>query len=158
MRAWSAFGIAPVFLIGAPSGSAARARARPEPAPAQFVVIVNAANPADTVGRDDLAKFFLKRSVTWPSGKHVEPLDLPIDDPIRALFAKRVLHKTLVAVRAFWEQQIFSGRDVPPYERPSDAEVIATVSSAPGAVGYVTATIPLPAGVKTVVIRGLDDQ
>jgi hypothetical protein len=156
MRAWSAFDVAPVLLIGGLSGSAAPARLETEPA--QFVVIVNAANPVDTIGRDELAKLFLKRSVTWPGGKHVEPLDLPIDDPIRALFSKRVLHKTLVAVRAFWEQQIFSGRDVPPYERPSDAEVIATVSSAPGAVGYVTATIPLPAGVKSIVIRGLDDQ
>src|SRR5207248_7822822 len=90
-------------LLMVPVGATVIAAAHPDVEPPKFVVIVNAENPIDGIDRDDLAKVFLKRSVTWPGGKHVEPLDLPIDDPIRAVFSNRVLHKSLVAVRAYWE-------------------------------------------------------
>jgi hypothetical protein len=48
------------------------------------------------------------------------------------------LKRTVAAVRSYWQQRIFSGRDVPPPELDSDASVIAYVERTPGAVGYVS--------------------
>ena len=42
-------------------------------------------------------------------------------------------------IESFWQQQIFSGKDVPPEQKASDAEVIAWVKANPGAIGYVSA-------------------
>jgi hypothetical protein len=42
------------------------------------------------------------------------------------------------AVRAYWQQLIFSGRGVPPVELESDEAVVAFVLKYPGAVGYVS--------------------
>jgi len=39
-----------------------------------------------------------------------------MNDRIRVAFSKSVHGKSVGAVRAFWQQQIFSGRDVPPPE------------------------------------------
>ena len=51
-----------------------------------------------------------------------------------------VLGKTVSAVKSYWQQQIFAGREVPPVEKTSDAEVIAFVKANRGAVGYVSDT------------------
>ena len=48
--------------------------------------------------------------------------------------------KKTTAVRSYWLQVIFSGRGVPPPEKPSDKDVIAYVKAHPGAIGYVAAT------------------
>jgi hypothetical protein len=58
------------------------------------------------------------------------------------------------AVRAFWQQQIFSGRDVPPPELASDKEVMEFVKQHAGAVGYMSPTTPLGAGVKSIQVEG----
>ncbi len=122
----------------------------------EFVVIVNESNPMTDIGRDDLSKIFLKRSTSWPSGKTIVPVDLPIEDASRDAFSRAVLHKTINAVRAYWQQQIFSGRDVPPVEKSSEAEVLTAVKSEADAIGYVSAASILPPGVKRLTVLGIE--
>jgi len=115
-----------------------------------FVVIVRADNPSSVIDREALSQIFLKRTTTWPDGVHAEPVDLVSSDAARAAFTKAVLRKSMGAVRAFWQQQIYSGRDIPPPEKNSGAEVIAFVAAHPGAVGYVAAATSLGDGVKAI--------
>jgi hypothetical protein len=44
----------------------------------------------------------------------------------------------VAAVKAYWQQRIFSGRGVPPPALDSDQAVLEYVASHPGAVGYVS--------------------
>ena len=85
----------------------------------------------------EIAPAGLFRDLVSPSGKHGRW-------PYRA-----------AAIVAFWQQQIFSGRDVPPAEKASEKDVIAYVKDHEGAVGYVSPDVELPVGVKTLVIEGL---
>ena len=117
----------------------------------EFKVVVHPDNPAAEVGREELSRLFLKRTTRWPDGTPAEPVD-SADEPLRARFAEAVHGKRLAAVRAFWNQQIFSGRDVPPPERATDAEVVAFVRSHRGGVGYVAASADV-AGVKALPVR-----
>ncbi len=55
-------------------------------------------------------------------------------------------------MESFWQQQIFSGKDVPPEKKKSDAEVIEFVSANPGAIGYVSVSASLGDGVKAVSV------
>jgi hypothetical protein len=53
------------------------------------------------------------------------------------------LHKrTASAIDAYWQQQIFSGRGVPPPVLPNDDAVVEYVRKTPGAVGYVSLSTP----------------
>jgi len=52
----------------------------------------------------------------------------------------------------YWQQQIFSGKDVPPSNKSSDDDVIAFVKSNPGAIGYVSGSAAV-AGVKVVAVK-----
>lgn len=84
------------------------------------------------------AAVFLKKTPKWDDGTPVVPVDQTDQSPVRASFTSTVLGKSVAAVKSFWQQQIFSGRDVPPVEKRSDAEVLDFVRATPGAVGYVS--------------------
>ncbi|WP_147470263.1 hypothetical protein [Corallococcus sp. AB049A] len=122
---------------GAPSGT--------------YKVVVHPDNPVNELSRARLSQLFFKKSTQWDSGVTAMPVDLNDSSPVRAAFCDEVLKRSLPAVRAFWQQRIFSGRDVPPPELPSDADVLAYVRANPGAVGYVPASTPTP-GLKVITL------
>ena len=116
-----------------------------------YVVIVNDANSVSSVNATDLSRMFMKKVNRWESGLDVVPVDQPESAAAREAFSAQVHGKSVSAVHAFWQQQIFSGRAVPPAEKASDEQVIAFVRSTPGAVGYVSAGASL-SGVKRVQV------
>jgi ABC-type phosphate transport system substrate-binding protein len=138
--------LVPGFLLrGAVPAASAEARS--------WVVIVNRANPTDEVQHDDLARLFLKKMRKWPDGKIVQPVDLSLSSAIRSQFAMDALGMQLGVVRDYWMKQTLSGADVPPFVKNSEADVLEYVKSEAGAVGYVSATLQLPAEVKVVKVK-----
>jgi hypothetical protein len=94
---------------------------------------------------------FLKRIRHWPDGPVIQPVDLPPAAAERASFSREVLGRSVAAVRAYWQQRIFSGRDVPPPELANDERVVEYVVTHRDAVGYVSGVTPL-AGAKSVSV------
>ena len=139
-------------LLAAVSALVAFATLSPERAGAQtsFVVVVNVTNPASSIGRSQLAALFTKKEQSWSDGSPAFPVDLPADDPTREAFTAAIHGKSANAIRAYWQQQIFSGRQVPPPERDSDEQVLAYVRTTVGAVGYVRPTARLGPNVKVL--------
>ncbi len=115
-------------------------------------IIVHASNPVKAIEREKLLRIFLKMQTRWDSGEPVLPVD-QADGPARAAFFRQVLDKSPGGVKHYWEQRIFSGTDVPPPQRASDAEVIEFVKARPGAVGYVSNATGAD-GVKVVEVKG----
>jgi ABC-type phosphate transport system substrate-binding protein len=107
-------------------------------AAAGYKLIVNSSNPTTSLPREQVGRYFFKKVTSWPSGGTVVPVDRDKEAPVREAFSRDVLHKSVGSVVAFWQQQIFSGRGVPPVEKASDAEVVAFVEANPGAIGYVS--------------------
>jgi len=137
------------LVLATTSGGAQLASARQPDA--DFVVVVSASNPVTSVTRDQASKLFLKKVPSWDNGRgDVVPVDQPEGSPVREAFTKAVLHKSVAAVKSYWQQQIFSGRGVPPTEKPSDGDVLSFVRSNPNAIGYVSASASVGGGVKVV--------
>lgn len=129
------------------------AASSPEPAPAQeFVVIVNASNPVASMSKEEVAKLFLKKTVSWPAGTTVAAVEQPMTAKTREAFAREVLGKTIAQVKSYWQQQIFSGRDVPLPEKQNDDDVVAFVRSNPNGIGYVAKGVEVGRGVKIISI------
>jgi ABC-type phosphate transport system substrate-binding protein len=103
-----------------------------------YKVIVHSSNPTTSLSRDDVMRYLLKKETAWPSGAEVSAVDLQKESATREVFSREVLHKSIAAVSAYWRQQVFSGRAVPPPEKRSDAEVVAFVAGNAGAIGYVS--------------------
>jgi ABC-type phosphate transport system substrate-binding protein len=146
LAAFALTALALLMVLASPVRSQAPAR--------RVYVVVNVANPIDQIDRDQLSSIFLKRVSRWPNGQPADPVDLAPTVVPRAHFSESVHKRSVGAVLAFWQQQIFSGRDVPPVEQRSERDVLAYVSEHPDAVGYVAVSTDLPAGVKTIEVRG----
>jgi ABC-type phosphate transport system substrate-binding protein len=114
-----------------------------------YRVIVNAANPMDSMSKVQLGRLFLKKSAAWDDGTPAVPVDQVRTADVRALFTDEVLKKRVNNVISHWQQMAFSGRGVPPSELNSDADVLAFVKANRGAIGYVSRGEPL-ADVKIV--------
>jgi len=120
--------------------------------PASFRLIVHPQSQVTTLDRRFVEDAFLKKVKTWPTGEVIRPVDLEPESPTRRRFTEEVLRRPLAAVRAYWQQRIFSGRDVPPPELDSDQQVVDYVMKYPGAIGYVSGAADLK-GARAVQIR-----
>jgi ABC-type phosphate transport system substrate-binding protein len=116
----------------------AAVNARSAPAVPFYVVIVHPNNPTTGVDRKFLSDAFLKKTTRWDHGEVIRPVDQAPDSPVRRKFSEDVLRRSVAAVRSYWQQVIFAGRDVPPPELGSDDDVVKYVLKYPGSVGYVT--------------------
>ena len=117
-----------------------------------YKVIVNANNRATSIDRDFLRDAFLKKTEEWPDGETIRPVDLAPKFPAHDRFGREVLRKSPAQLKSYWNQQIFSGKGVPPPEADSVAAVVAFVVANPGAVGYVPSDTDVN-GAKVVGIR-----
>ena len=122
-----------VFLVGAVA--LAEGPARPG-----YRLIVNPQNSVTSLDRKFVAEAFLKRTTTWPQGDSIRPVDQGSDSSARRRFSDDILSRSVAAVKNYWQQAIFSGRDVPPPELDSDEDVVRYVLRFPGAIGYVSGT------------------
>jgi ABC-type phosphate transport system substrate-binding protein len=103
-----------------------------------YKVVVNPANPATSISKEDLSRIFMKQSTKFKEGHSASPVDLPVNSAARESFSKSVLGKPASAVDAFWQQQIFSGRDIPPPQK-SESAAISFVRSNENGIAYVSA-------------------
>jgi hypothetical protein len=142
-----AIGIAFSWLVGA----SASAEANHDES---FVIIANAKNPVNFAEREFISDAFLKKVSRWDDGETLRPGDLSPSSPARRAFSTAVLRRSVAAVRSYWQQRIFSGRDVPPPELDSDESMLRYVAKYRGALGYVSSTTKLDgSAVKVIVVR-----
>jgi ABC-type phosphate transport system substrate-binding protein len=117
-----------------------------------YQLIIEPDNQNTTVDRSFLADAFLKKVTVWPNGEVVRPVDLASHSPARKRFTEDVLKRSVGAVKSYWQQRIFAGRDVPPPELETDEEVVTYVLKHQGAVGYVSGSADLR-GAKAISLR-----
>jgi ABC-type phosphate transport system substrate-binding protein len=117
-----------------------------------FVIITNPARPISSLDRKLLADVFLKKITRWSDDSSISPVDLGPKSDTRARFSEEILERSVAAVRNYWRQSVFSGRDVPPPEFDSESDIVAYVSRNPGAIGYVSAATNVN-GTRVVQIR-----
>ncbi len=119
---------------------------------ASYKIIVNNSVPVTSLSKKAASDLFLKKTTKWENGTPVTPVDQLDSSNTREGFSKAVHGKPAAAVKSYWNQQIFSGRDVPPVEKKSDAEVLSFVRSTAGAIGYVSEAASAE-GVRVVTIN-----
>lgn len=117
-----------------------------------FRLIIHPSNSLRSAPDTWLADVFLKKVTRWPEGEVARPADQKPASGVRRSFSERVLRRSVGAVRSYWQQRIFSGRDVPPPELDSDEAVVAFVAKYPGAIGYVSTAAKL-VGVRELSVK-----
>jgi hypothetical protein len=103
-----------------------------------FRLIVNPANGTTAVERRFVLEAFLKKTTRWPDGSLIRPVDENAESTSRQRFSDDLLGRSVSAVKSYWQQAVFAGRDLPPPELDSDDDVIRYVLRYSGAIGYVS--------------------
>lgn len=114
-----------------------------------FRVIVHHQVKGSQISRGALSSIFLKRAPKWGDGSAIMPVDQSVRSEVRKSFSGDVLSQGIVEVQLYWQRRMSMGV-VPPPVKPSDDEVVAFVSSTPGAIGYVSPAAVLPDTVRPV--------
>jgi ABC-type phosphate transport system substrate-binding protein len=146
MRSLTAFTLALLALLTA---LVATVFAQPRPV---YVVITHPSNTAPVVDRKFVEDAFLKKTTRWPDGRPIRPVDLAPDSPVRRKFSEDVLNRSVAVVKGYWQQKIFSGRDVPPPEVDSDKDAVRYVLKNEGSIGYVSGSADL-GGSRVLVVQ-----
>jgi ABC-type phosphate transport system substrate-binding protein len=146
LRRTSIIAFSLILLTLSPAGSHSAVSAD-----TSFVVIVHPEIKGDELPRVILSAIFLRKAPRWEDGLDVRPVDQSMSSPLRADFTTAVLDMPVNGLQRYWSQEIENGVQPPPV-KGSDQEVIAYVASTPGAIGYVSAGVALPEGVKTMTL------
>jgi len=102
-----------------------------------YKIIVNPDNPANELDRQFVRDAYLRKASLWDTGTTLRPVDLTSRFAVRDRFLHEILRKNASQLRSYWNQQIFSGKGVPPPEVDTTANVVAYVLANPGAIGYL---------------------
>ncbi len=111
--------------------------ALPLSAQAGVAIIVHPSTPVDAITADQASQIYMGRTNQLPDGTAVKQLDQAEGTPARAQFLAKVLNKTEAQLRSYWSRMIFTGKAQPPRVLGNTAEVLRTVASTPGYIGYV---------------------
>jgi ABC-type phosphate transport system substrate-binding protein len=103
----------------------------------EIVVVVNKANPASVLSRDELRPIFQTVKTEWSDGTKAVPINLPDDDPVRQRFDEAVLGLDPDRVSRYWIDRKVRGGERPPQRVSSESAVLRVVASSRGGVGYV---------------------
>lgn len=115
-------------------------------------LIVHPSSPLTTLEQKVIADAFLKKITRWPNDVPIRPVDLHPDSPARRRFSDEVLHRSVAAVKSYWQQLVFSGRQIPPPELETEEQVVRYVLKNPGAIGYVSPGANIE-GAKPLLLR-----
>ena len=117
-----------------------------------YQLVVNKDNGISSISKDQLKKIYSKKLTKWDNDDKIKPVDLQKSSVVRGKFTKDVFNKSVSAMKAFWQRQIFSGKGVPPPEKKNDSAVIAYVKNNPGAIGYISANADI-SGLKKIKLK-----
>jgi ABC-type phosphate transport system substrate-binding protein len=118
----------------------------------ELVVIVNRQNATTVVSKEFVRQAFLKQVTRWQDDESIRPADLFAKSATRRQFSEQVLGRSVEAVKSYWQQRVFSGRDIPPPEFATESAVVEYVQQHPGAIGYVSKGVELST-TKVVSVR-----
>ncbi len=110
------------------------------PAWAGSIAVIAHPSTKANISKEDLMRLYMGKTKSLSDGSTVTPLYLREGLPVRSEFDSKVLNRKPAQVKAYWAQQIFTGRGTPPAERADEAAMIKSVASTPGTIGFVTAS------------------
>jgi len=107
-------------------------------AAAEVKVIANSNVTDSGLSADVIADVFLGKVGSLPSGVKAVPIDQDEGSAVRDEFYSKASKKDSAQLKAYWSRLIFTGKGQPPKSVADDGDVVAQVSSTPGAIGYVS--------------------
>ncbi|WP_292916192.1 substrate-binding domain-containing protein [Nitrosomonas sp.] len=102
-----------------------------------YEIVTNPGVDEKTLTVNSLRSIFSMRLKTWPDGTKIRVFVLSDDDELHQIFSKEKLNVFPYQLRSTWDRLVFSGTGQAPTKVNSNEEMLAKISSTPGAIGYL---------------------
>jgi ABC-type phosphate transport system substrate-binding protein len=107
-------------------------------APEEVDVLVNRANNAIVLSREEVRRIFMGDKISWPGGKRITVLMLTPDQPERGIVLRAVFKMNESDYTKYFLQAAFTGHvQAPPRDLPSALQMKAHLVANPNAIGYL---------------------
>jgi ABC-type phosphate transport system substrate-binding protein len=107
-------------------------------APEEVDVLVNRANSATVLSREDVRRIFIGDKSSWPGGKRITVLMLTSDQPERGIVLRDVFKMNESDYTKYFLQAAFTGHvQAPPRDLPSALQMKEHLVANPNAIGYL---------------------
>lgn len=138
-----------VMLLGfRPAVGPARGAEAAQP----IAVIVHPANPLKTISREELRRYFLGTTTTFPNREAVILLE---SAEVRERFYASALKMSMDRIKRHWIGMVFSGESgTPPREVGGTAALLQFVASHPGGIAFLKAS-EVTAEVRALLVEGV---
>lgn len=118
---------------------------------AQDVVIIASPDvPVESISASELQSIFLGKKTTWKNGSKIIFFTLK-DGDIHTVFLKNYVEKTASQYKNFWQHLVFSGKAKMPESVDNERQMVARISDATNAIGYVSTGVKLDKTKKILV-------
>jgi hypothetical protein len=104
---------------------------------ADFYLVVQSANPQQSLTQKEAVDLFMGRNRAFRNGDLAQVFDLPRDSAQRADFYQRLTGMGPAQVNSYWARLMFSGQTMPPQSVADEAAMIETVKRNPNAIGWL---------------------
>ena len=132
----------------------ARSPSQQSPAEANLAIIVNTANPVDSLSLPELRKVFLGERSHWANGRRITLVMMDPGQPERKALIREVCQMNESDFSRHFLQGVFTGEVfVSPKTLASPVGVRKFVFNVPGAIGYVRAS-DVDSSVKVIRVDG----
>jgi hypothetical protein len=105
---------------------------------ADIYVVVQAANPQQSLTLRETVDLFMGHARTFGNGDYALAFDLPRDSAVRGTFYRVLTGMSQAQVNSYWSRLMFAGQTMPPQSLPSEAAMSAIVKRNPSAIGYLS--------------------
>ena len=107
---------------------------------AELVIIGHPTSKTGALDTHSVKRLFLGERKAFPNGYHATPFNHTVGSPDRKQFFALVLSMPESAHSRHWKRKIAVGSGNSPEELESHAEVLKSVSTTPGSIGYIDAS------------------
>ncbi|MFL0798099.1 MAG: phosphate ABC transporter substrate-binding protein [Cellvibrionaceae bacterium] len=103
---------------------------------AETAIVIHPENQ-NTLSIEDIKRIFLGKKKSYPDGTKAIPIDQKEGSAPRTAFTFVILNKSDQQMRAYWAQQLFTGKGTPPKDFRNNTDVKKLVSTNPSLIGYI---------------------
>ena len=108
----------------------------------EILIVANPSIPVSALTSEQVSDIYLLKTLSWPDGQRVIPVNRESSSEIRTHFNNSILKQENSELSTYWNQMHFKGR-TPPLIQESDQAVALFIQKVPGAIGYISASTSL---------------
>lgn len=101
-----------------------------------IAIVVANEQVGKSISMPELKLIYWRKKDYWANGRHIHPVNLPADNPLRMRFSNKVLGSLPSTQTDYWNEVYFHGVS-PPYVVNSEEAVLRYVAETAGAIGYI---------------------